>query len=292
MRKRIVTLLRPWRCPAIVLAILAFTGCGTIMQKTSEGFGRRLTQGVLNQEDPQIAAMGLPAYLLLIDGLLSDQPKAPNLWFAGAQLYGAYAGGFIAEPERRKAAALKAERYARTGVCLHSKPLCAAMDQPFAQFEQAVRRARAQDITALYALAASWAGSLQADPSDWNRIADLPKVEALLLRVRELDVRHEQGAASMYLGVLNCIRPESLGGKPEQGMRYFAEAWALSRHRNQMARVLDAQYCARLLFDQERHDQLLKDVLAADAESPGLTLMNALARQKARELLDTGKDYF
>ena len=59
-----------------------------------------------------------------------------------------------------------------------------------------------------------------------------------------------------------------------------------------MARVLYAQYYARLVFDQELHDRLLGEALAADPHAPGLTLLNVLAQQRARELLESGKDYF
>jgi hypothetical protein len=96
----------------------------------------------------------------------------------------------------------------------------------------------------------------------------------------------------MYLGVLNCLRPESIGGKPRDGIRYFEEALAISDGRNQMARVLDAEYCARLLFEPERHDRLLAEVEAADPHAPGLTLINTLAQRRAAQLRESAKDYF
>jgi hypothetical protein len=40
------------------------------------------------------------------------------------------------------------------------------------------------------------------------------------------------------------------------------------------------------------HDQLLREVLEADPEQPGLTLFNTLAQDEARELLDSADDYF
>ena len=46
------------------------------------------------------------------------------------------------------------------------------------------------------------------------------------------------------------------------------------------------------MFDRDLHDKLLNEVLAADPHAPGLTLINVLAQQRARKLLDSGKDYF
>lgn len=273
-------------------AVLLLGGCASLVGRATAGLGRDLGAGVLNQDDPQTVADGLPAYLLLVDGLLTSSPDNVDLLLTGANLNGAYAGSFAPEPERRKRLALKAERYARQATCLRAKPLCAALGQPFEAFNAAVAALAARDVPVAHALAVAWAGVLQADPSDWERVADLPRVEALLLRTRALSPRHDGGSASMYLGVLNCLRPESLGGRPRDGIAFFEEALALSNGRNQMARVLDAEYCARLLFDQERHDALLAQALQADPAAPGLTLVNTLAQRRARELQQSAKDYF
>ena len=69
-------------------------------------------------------------------------------------------------------------------------------------------------------------------------------------------------------------------------------ALGLSGGRNLMAKTLYAQYYARLVFDQELHDRLLHEVLAAPTDAPRLTLINTLAQQRAQALLDSGKDYF
>jgi hypothetical protein len=59
-----------------------------------------------------------------------------------------------------------------------------------------------------------------------------------------------------------------------------------------MVKVLYARHYARLVFDQELHDRLLQEVLAADAEYPDMTLMNVLAQTQAHVLLDGSADYF
>ena len=59
-----------------------------------------------------------------------------------------------------------------------------------------------------------------------------------------------------------------------------------------MVRVLYAQFYARLVFDQALHDKLLNEVLAADPVAPRLTLINMLAKKKAKALLASGKDFF
>ena len=72
----------------------------------------------------------------------------------------------------------------------------------------------------------------------------------------------------------------------------FERAVELSGGRNLMAKVLFAEYYARLVFDRPLHDRLLEEVVAADPEEPGLTLSNTLAQEQARQLLDDADDYF
>ena len=175
-------------------------------------------------------------------------------------------------------------------VCAQDAPLCAAVDGGADPFSDVV--ATDTHVAAMYTLASSWAGYLQAHSDQWDAIADLPKIERLLLRVVEIDPGHDHGQAYLYLGVLNSLRPEAVGGKPELGRSYFEKAIALSGGHNLYAKTLFAQYYARLVFNQQLHDRLLNEVIAADPKSPGFTLTNTLAQDRARKLLASGKDYF
>ena len=46
------------------------------------------------------------------------------------------------------------------------------------------------------------------------------------------------------------------------------------------------------MFEQELHDELLNKAIEADAHYEGLTLINRLAQQQAKILLDESSDYF
>ena len=83
-----------------------------------------------------------------------------------------------------------------------------------------------------------------------------------------------------------------MGGKPELGRNHFERAIKISRGKNLMAKVIYARQYARLVFDRELHDHLLQEVLEADPEVRGYTLLNTLAQREARELLKSGEDYF
>ncbi len=265
-------------------------GCASIMHQATSRFANNLTAAILAQDDPATVKDGVPAYLLLIDGMISGDPTNVELLLTGAKLYGAYASGFVDEPQRSQRLAQRAYDYARRAACLKLAGFCAKLDGPFAAFE--VELAKVNTIDALYGLAAAWAGKIEANTADWNAIADIPKVQAALERVIALDPNYDSGNPQLYLGVLNSIRPASLGGKPEDGKQYFDKAIAISDGKNLMASVLYAQYYARLVFDQNLHDRLLKAVLNADPAAPRLTLINVLAQRRAKLLLASGKDFF
>lgn len=280
-----------WRLLACLL--LAFlTGCAGIVNRASQRLADNLTAGILEQDDPGIARDGIPAWLLLVDGLIQGDPQNAGMLLAGARLYGAYAGGFVSDQTRADRLTARSLDYARRATCVELATLCRELDAPFEAFAGAVAKVPASGMAPLYGLAGAWAGRIQAQSGDWNAIADLPKVQVLLERVVALDPGWAQGEPWMYLGVLATLRPASLGGQPEVGRADFERALELSGGKNQMVRVLYAERYARLVFDQELHDRLLHEVLAADPHAPGLTLVNVLAQERARQLLETGKDYF
>ena len=280
-----------FRFVLLLCACLA-AACGSVMRKATRQFSDNLTGAILNQDDIATAHDGVPAYLLLIDGMIEGDPENPDILLAGAKLYGAYAGAFVDDNERAQKLAGRAYGYARRALCVREKPLCDSLEAPYEKFDAALKQVDAKDIATLYGFAAAWAGRIQVNAGNWNAIADLPKLQALLDRCYAIDPHYDDGGAALYLGVVNSIRPASLGGKPEEGKTWFDKALELSGGKNQMVRVLYAQFYARLVFDQELHDKLLNEVIAADPVAPHLTLINTLAKKKAKALLASGKDYF
>lgn len=276
------------RLLAILCLLAGLGGCASMVsQRLADG----LSRAMLDQNDPATVRDGAPAFLLLIDGMIEQDPDDPAMLLAGARLHGAYSSAFVTDPERARGMARKARGYARQALCAQAARLCAALDAPYAEFERALRGTDAAQVPVLYGYATAWANWIQA-AGDWRAIAELPKVQALLERVVALDEGYEQGGAHLYLGVLASLRPPALGGRPQAARRHFERALELSAGRNLMVKVLYAKHYARQVFDRELHDRLLREVLEAPAEAPGLTLINTLAKEQARTLLAGAPDYF
>jgi hypothetical protein len=269
------------------LAISLSNGCVSL---GTDRLAASLSQAMLDQTDPEIVRQGAPSYLLLIDSLIADSPDDKPLLYAGARLYGAYAGGLVEAPERRKTLTAKAFEYAGRGFCQTQTQICENRHQPFDRFVTALNQGDTKDLEGLYLYATSWAGWIQARSDDWNAVAELAKVEAMLELVVKQDPGYENGRAQLYLGVINSQIPPALGGHPEIGRSHFEQAIAFSSGKDLMAKLEYARHYARLVFDKTLHDRLLNEVIEADPRQPGLTLSNILAQQQARALLQD--DYF
>ena len=278
-------------CAAVLVTALT-AGCSSIMSSATSGLAESLTTAVLNQNDPETVRQGAPAYLLLVDGLIADNPNNVDLLLAGTTLYSSYAGAFVEDEERAARLSQKGRDYGWQALCQADKRACGSWTAPYEEFERVVNSMGPKDVAVLYGAGAAWATWIKSNTDDWAAIADKARVDAMMQRVVALDESYDDGVAFMYLGILATLLPESMGGKPEQGRADFERVIELSGGRNLMASVLLAENYARLVFDRELHDRLCREVIDADPEAPGMTLVNTMAQDRAKWLLEDSQDYF
>jgi hypothetical protein len=276
-------------CGLLAAVAIATSGCASLISSRAAD---TLSAAILNQESPELVANGLPAYLLLVDGFIYQQPDDENLLAAGAQLFTLYGSRFSASPDEAIVMTAKARRYGSRAICIVHQPACQWDGMAYDEFVSQLHDIEPRQIDYLYSYAISWLGYLDATSSDWTAVAELPWVEAAMERALELDETYEDGAIHGYLGILNALRPPALGGRPEVARQHFERAIELSGGRDLSIIVEYARRYARLMFDQELHDDLLQGVLAAPAEAPGYTLFNTLAKQEAVRLLESSAEYF
>ncbi len=276
------------RVACVCIAALLATGCSSFIGGKAAD---TLAAAVLNQDDPALVESGLPAYLLLVDGLISQSPDNVALLSAGAQLFALYGSRFV-PPDRQVKLKAKARRNGERAICLAHPPACEWRGAEYSRFVAELEDVGEKDIGALYSYAVSWLSHLDATSEDWTAVAELPWVAAVLERTLVLDETYERGALHGYLGILNSLRPPALGGRPEVAREHFERAIELSGGRDLSIKVEYARRYARLVFDQELHDRLLTEVLDAPVDAPLYTLFNVLAKQEARTLLATSKEYF
>lgn len=274
----------------VLLILVGFSTACASVSDVANG----LTNAILNQDDPQTVQEGGTAYLILIDGLIQGDPDNAGRLLAGARLYAAYTSMFVKEQARHTRMMNRARDYSRRAICQEYEDFCKVIDSPFEVFNVGLQKefTDEDDVPMLHTFAVIWAGYVKANKSDWKAIADLAKVKACVQRVIELDEKFDNGSAHLYLALLNTLLPKALGGKPELAKKSFERAIELSGGRNLMIKVHYAERYARLVFDEKLHNRLLQEVINGETNHQRLTLVNTLAKIKARELLKSGKEYF
>jgi hypothetical protein len=273
-------------------AILLLAGCASMMSSATSRMADNITLAILNQNDLETVRLGAPAYLLMLDGLIEGDAENADLLLAGAKLYSSYTSAFIEDEDRAKRLAGKSVDYARSALCIDVEHVCQALAVKQKEFEEILADTKLKDLPTLYGFATAWASWIQVNAADWEALAELPKLTVLFEQCLKLDETFDGGGSHLYLGVLATQLPPSLGGKPEKGRAHFERANEISEGKNLMINVLMAQHYARMVFDQELHDQLLQTVLTEPAEVPGLTLINTIAKLQASELLEESVDFF
>ena len=271
------------------VATLAAGGCTSYVGGMA---AETLSAAILNQNDPEIVSAGLPAYLLMVDGFIIQRPNSVGLLTAGAQLFALYGSRIIDDEAYGAIVTAKSRRYGERAICLDYPPACNWAGLDYDLFVAELSQVGRRQTDVLYAYAVSWLSHLDATSSDWTAVGELPWVQAAMERLLELDETYDDGGIHVYLGILNALRPPALGGRPDVAQAHFERSIELSNGTDLSAKVEYARRYARMMFDQDLHDRLLREVIAAPAEAPGRTLFNVLAKQDAEELLASSVDYF
>ena len=276
----------------IVAACLAISGCASLMSSAASGLADNLSSAVLNQNDPETVRDGAPAYLLLLDSFLEGDPEDPDLLSSAATLYATYGTVFADDPKRAARLTEKAREYSTRALCNSYRPACDWDGMRFEDYENTLPGLHQKHADVVFAHGLASLAYIRAHSADYTAIAQLPYSEALFERYLEINDGSDDAAVYTYLGILNTLIPPALGGDPEKGRAHIERAIAISGGTDLSAKVEYANGYARLLYERELHDRLLNEVLEADPEVPGATLLNVLAQRQAEQLLDSADDYF
>lgn len=277
---------------ALLLIAPAISGCSALVGRASADMAQNLAAAILNQDDPVLVRDALPSYLLLLDSLIEANPDNPATLATAAQLYAAYGAALVDDPQRAQTLTARSRDYGVRALCAAETATCSLEGKSFDEFSAAIAAVRQRNATALYSYSLGTLAWIRENSHDFNALAEIPKVEFALERVLALEPGDLAASTSMYLGILNTLRPLALGGQPDAGRAWFEQAIALSDERDLGIKVEFARGYARLVYDRELHDRLLNEVMSADVKQPGYTLFNIMAQAQAQVLLDAADDYF
>ncbi|MCK4834567.1 MAG: hypothetical protein KAT12_07305, partial [Gammaproteobacteria bacterium] len=159
--------------------------------------------------------------------------------------------------------------------------------------EKQLQKLDKDDVPALFWTASNWAKWVDLNRDDAASLVQLPKATAMMQRILELDETFYYGSAHMYFGVYYGSRAPVLGGNFQKSRQHFDRAREITDNKLLVADLLQAQYLARQMFDQDDfHQRLSKIIDAPEDLYPELTLLNQITKRKAKLLLSKEKQWF
>jgi hypothetical protein len=277
------------------LVLFISSGCFPGKKMTIANVGSLLedvAKASSRQSDLRLIREGMPAYLLLMDGMVEAWPGNDRLLIAAAQGYSSYAS-LLGDQEKEYARDLygKARKYGLKS--LEARGLKRPVETPFDDFKEGLKQLGKKDVPFVFWTAACWAGWISLNLESMEALAELPRVEGMMRRVLELDETFYYGGAHLFMGIWFSSRPKGFGGDLKIAQQHFLKALELGEGKFLMAYVYYADDYARKALDQDLFRSLLQKVQGTPADiSPDLTLLNTVAKKKAEELMTHMDEYF
>jgi predicted anti-sigma-YlaC factor YlaD len=255
--------------------------------------------------DPELVRDALPFALKTFESLLASNPEHRGLLVSSCSGFTQYAYAFVEADAQRLEFADYAESRRLTeralalylrgrDYCLHGLEL----DHPGIrgrlerQPNDAAAELEGADLDLLYWTAAAWGSAISVGVHRLDIVADLPAVRALLRRGLALDESYDHGALHQALIGIEAL-PAAMGGSRERAEEHFRRAVELTGGHSAAPFVTFASSVLVPAQERAAFRRELERALAVDVDvEPSLHLVNALAQQRARFLLDHADDLF
>jgi len=288
-RKRLLTLSGP------VFLVWLLAGCASpeFMVKSMDPLMDRMNTSVNRSPDVDMIRDSLPATLVQLDGFIDIAPSAKLLLRAAEANFG-YSFAFVEDVDKERASFLylKARDYALKPLMLNDE-FRGSLRKPVDKFKKSLDGFWKSEAPALYWAANSWMAYTALNLDKTEALMDIPKIEAMLLRVVELDETYYYGSAHASLGAFYASRSKVIGGDPDKAKYHFDRAFEISGSRLLFIHLLYAKYYAYQIQDRALFEETLRKVIDAPVDLlPEKNFANEVAKRKARALLNDVDLYF
>jgi hypothetical protein len=288
---------RRWIGVAFFLVLLALQPGCLFSQKARIGATALVMEDVAKaaakQSDLRVIREGLPAYLMLIDGMVEGWPDKPELLIAAAQTYSSFNAVLGDDKDKGYANLIAAKSRAYALKTLVVRGFQDPLKSSFDDFAHDVAARSKKDVPYIFWAATCWANWIMLNLDSIEAVAELPRVELLMQKALELDEGFYYGGPHLFMGIWFAARPAIAGGDLQKAKEHFLKAIDLGKGKFLMAYVYYADNYARRAPDQALFVATLEKVLQTPADSvPELTLINTVAQRKAKALLSHVKEYF
>jgi predicted anti-sigma-YlaC factor YlaD len=256
-------------------------------------------------EDPELIRSAAPFSLKLMESVLDQSPNHAPLLTAAARGFTQYAYAYIQQPadeaepndvEEARALRLRAQAMYRRARDYGLRALEVRHAGFSAQLRADARAATAllsaPDAQPLYWTAVSWAALVSQSKDSTERIAELPLIDALVHRLRELDPDLDHGALHTFLISYTMGHPGARHPEVEARAEYD-QALRLSDRQLASPFVAYAESVCVAIQDRLGFEQSLHQALAVDPQArPDWRLENVVMQHRARWLMQRSDQLF
>jgi predicted anti-sigma-YlaC factor YlaD len=267
-------------------------------------------------DDLQLVADALPFAIKMYEALLDKAPDHQGLILTTGSLFVMYANAFVQGPveflpspryaerqaaqERAKKLYLRGVDILRTGLERKYPGIGAAgigeasgADAAGGGLAPFLAKMAKADVPLLYWIAAGTLSAFSLDPFDYVLARRVPECMTYAGRAYELDPDFNSGTLDDFFVLAYSSLPVAMGGAPELVGLHFERAVEKSGGRLAGPYVSYAQAVAIPAQDYESFRSCLRKALDIDVNADrDNRLMNILAQNKARTLLDLAGEYF
>ena len=256
--------------------------------------------------DPDLIRDASPFSLKMMESLLAENPRHRGLLLAATKGFTQYAYAYVqqhademeetdvtmayAERDRAKRLYLRARDYGLRGLSLQQPEFFIHLR---ADPQATVKTVKPEDVALLYWTGAAWAAAVAVGKDDPFLVADLPAVEALIMRAYEIDETFDNGALHVFLISYEMSRSAVSKDAASKAREHFNRAIALSGGLQAAPYVALAESVTVQERQRDEFTKLLNQALAVDIDKrPEWRLANLIIQRRARWLLAHTDEYF
>ncbi len=249
-------------------------------------------------EDPELIRAAVPFSLKLVESLLAENPRHEGLLLAAARGFTEYAYAFVQEDAdelqdtdkvastalRARAAKLylRGRNYGLRGLEVKHPGFA---DRLKANPKEAVKELKKSEAPLMYWTAISWGAALAAS-HDLMMFPEIPRFEALIDRVIEVDEAYDEGTVHTFLITYEMSRLNAKPNRLALAKEHFDRAMELGGGHQAGPLVAYAENVLVAQKDKAAFQAMLRQALRVDInKSPENRQLNLAEQRRARWLL-------
>lgn len=278
---------------ALILLMLSACSMNSMMVKMSMPMMESGIEAMQQESDLQLAEDAMPANISMLRGMIQLDPENSQLHIYAAQAYYGLSYGFNEDSDSIRAGKLYKRGLKHGLTALRLMGFKNAEKLKPKELEKQLKTLGPDSVAALFWTASNWVKWIDLNRDDAASLIQLPKPTSMMQRVLELDDTFYYGGAHMYFGVYYGARAPTLGGDYKKSKKHFDRARKITNNKLLIVDLLQAEYLARQMFDQNDFHQRLSRIIEAPEDlSPDLMLLNQIAKRKATLLLNKERKWF